>query len=173
MIPDTVSHGIYLAPSMMSSQLGRNQAVGLFPGLQIGWILNERFTIGLKTNQLWSNIEASWIAMDVQAFMNFSYSGIFFSYTPYPRRLVHIEIYTLGGCGLAGYRTQKFGDFDNVQDGFMILEPGIVLEMNLTHFLRTGLGLSYSIVRGIQMEKLSERHFNGMNLLLLFKVGLF
>jgi hypothetical protein len=173
LMPESVTHGVYIAPFFSLSPFGPNDEFGVSPGVQIGWTLNKNFTIGLKASQLWKNIEATWIRKQLPHYLNCSYAGAFFSYTFMPDALVHAEFYTLIGGGLAGYRIQTFGDFDNLEDDFIILEPGVVIETNVTRFMRIGMGLSHQVVQGIELKNMKDVDFSGLSFSAIMKVGLF
>ncbi len=171
LIPESISHGVYVAPILSATNPGIGD-YGLSGGFQLGWTLNKSFTVGFKVSQMWSNVEATWVNNYNPLYLNFSYSGFLMAYTFQPQELLHAEVFGLIGGGLTGYREQLYGDFDNVQDDFLIMEPGVLVEVNMTHFMRVGLGLSYFIVRGIELRQLEDTDF-GLNYSFLIKFGLF
>lgn len=173
LIPANRSHGFFIAPVFSASAFGPTREIGYSPGFQIGWVLDHHFTIGVQANQLWSNVSADWIRSDIPLYLNFSYAGLRLSYISCPDNLLHMEIYALYGQGYAGYREQEFGDYDNIQDLFRIITPGLVFETNMTYFFRVGFALYYPIVHGIGLSSLTDEHFSGLCLCAIFKFGIF
>jgi hypothetical protein len=173
LLSDNISHGVYCAPLLSFKTFGANNNVGISPGFQIGWIINEKLTIGAQVHQLWNNIEVDWTPSEEPLFLNFAYSGFRVSYIHLPHDLLHFEIYALYGVGLAGYRRQEFGDFDNVQDDFQIIEPGVLIETNLTHFMRLGVDIAYDFIHGIELVDMTNADFTGMVWGASIKVGIY
>lgn len=173
LIPESVSHGVYIAPLVSASPFGPNHEFGVSPGVQVGWTLNKRFTIGFRASQLWKNVDANWLHKQAPHYINLTYAGALFSYAHNPDALFHVEYFTLIGVGLAGYRIQIIGNFDNFDDDFFLVEPGAFFETNVTRFLKCGLGISYRITNGVEIQNLNDTDFSGLNYTAHFKIGIF
>ncbi len=173
LLSESVTHGVYVAPCIEASPFGQNGEWGFSPGVQIGWTLNQRYTIGFFANQLWNNVDATWLQKQSQYFLNVTRAGVFFSYTLNPDALVHAEFYAKIGAGLVGYRIQEIGDFDNFDDEFYLIEPGMAIEINVTRFMRTSLQMSYLSVQDIELQHMKNSDFSGLVFAMKFKVGLF
>lgn len=173
LLPAHLSHGVYCAPHIAAASFGPDHQSGLFAGGRIGWIIEHRYTVGIQASQLWTNIKADWTPSEEQLYLNFSYAGIRLSYCYRSEDVVHIELFALYGGGVAGYRRQEFGDYDNVQDELQVFEPGMAVELNMTHFMRLGASLSYLVVHGIELPDMSDQDFSGPRFALFFMVGIF
>jgi len=58
-------------------------------------------------------------------------------------------------------------------DSFFVIEPGVVLGINLLKFMRLDAGVSYRYAPGIQLPKTNSNLLNGFNTNISLKFGRF
>lgn len=95
------------------------------------------------------------------------YGGIFLELIAFGRSPVHLSFPVLVGVGGAAYSTWEDEGTDYEQENmveqtatFGVLEPGVELEFNLTHFFRIAAFLNYRYTSTISLTKL----YNGENI---------
>lgn len=84
------------------------------------------------------------------------YGGIFFEPIILPRFPVHVAIpVTVGVGGVSVSRIYEYNDYDDYypeeSDAFLVVEPGIELELNITRFCRFSLGCYYRYTTDVEM----------------------
>lgn len=160
-------HDLFVAPVLKFSQV--NEEFGLFAGGRAGWILNHHYVFSLGGYGVVNNVEAPGLSSGVKPDLMMSYGGVEFEYVLYPADMIHFSLYTLLGLGLAEYDyTLSDGD-----DTFWVIEPGVNLLVNVTRFFRTGLGVGYRVVTGVDLERLEDSDLSGFAATLTLKFGSF
>lgn len=139
---DRPENSAYFAPKLKVSTL--NDRLALWPGARIGWILGSVISAGfegyiLANELLADNPDTSRFSMAV--------GGIVFEAIPSPQRRTHFVLSLLIGAG--GAQVGGDPDLDTLTNrSFIVLEPGVSLELNLTPKIRLNPGLSYLWISG-------------------------
>ena len=123
-------------------------------------------------------------------YMEGGYGGLLIEPVFAPRFPVHISFPMLIGAGGIAFTGDNdnydWNSWDNWDDwdndshryvikskAFLVVEPGIELEINLARFLRLGAGVSYRFTNGIRVENQSEHLLNGLSGAVNLKFGVF
>lgn len=143
--------GGFGAPTVKYTRFNDEDALLL--GGYAGVMLNSKLMLGAGAYALVNNIEAPTPATAAQRYWNMWYTGFVPEYTIKSNKLFHGAIGVLiGGGGV--FTSERFNhSFDNDREtyddsGFFVLEPHANLEMNITRFLRIGIGGSYRHISG-------------------------
>ncbi len=111
------------------------------------------------------------------------YGGLVVTPVFYHNNIVHFSTPILIGGGMAGYlTTRKYTTITSDGDtkmrrrvidsqGFFVIEPSIVAELNISKRLRFFMGASYRIVPGMDMIYTTGGEFNGVLLKTGFIIG--
>jgi hypothetical protein len=84
------------------------------------------------------------------------YGGLFFEPIVFPRFPVHISIpVTVGVGGVSASRNYDYNNYDDYypeeSDAYVVVEPGIELELNITRFCRFTIGGYYRYTSDVDM----------------------
>ncbi len=101
------------------------------------------------------------------------YGGFIVEYTNRSYKLVHVTANTLIGAGGISVRDKDFDDISSSSDPFFVIEPGISLELNVTHFFRISAGMGYRYTSGIELAGFRDKDFTGPNANINLKFGWF
>jgi hypothetical protein len=129
------------------------------PGMSMGLILNHHWTIGL-TGSFVGNSNGAQFQRGHQdttrmskhgSGLNGGYGGLLVEYTLFPQSKVHVSFpLTIGTGSIYHSRNGHLSDSTDSQkkwyhhgEQFLVIEPGVRLEVNVIKKLRIGLGISY------------------------------
>ncbi len=154
--------GGYGELSMLYSQINSRDAYTF--GARGGVIMGHIMTLGLCgsgffTDTYWSE------GIQENITLAGGYGGLFFEPILLPRWPVHVAIpVTIGVGGLAAARVDQISnDYDDdhynleASDAFMLVEPGVELELNITKFFRFSIGAYYRYTTNINLNIGTER----------------
>jgi hypothetical protein len=173
LIKKGVRHGGWGGPVMHVSSLRDRAAV--FVGGRGGWLIDGRFTIGGGGFGLTNRIPAPGgvgrpgESLDLQM----GYGGGWLEYTFRPLKLVHLSAGLLIGGGEFSLRFRHGGAYGSGNDGFFILEPALMAELNLAKVVRADVGVAYRWIAGADMGDLSYSDVSGPSAVVAFKFGKF
>lgn len=171
-------HGGFGGPSVMLTQI--NGEGHVLVGGRGGWIINHTITIGgggygLST-EFSAEIETQSTGL-VNALLNFGYGGFEMGYIHRSERITHFDFHILIGSGAVSWRENGSGGIDTAdeyyQDGFFVLEPSAMLEINIVKWMRANLGVSYRYINNAAIPQIKESNLTGPSLLLGLKFGSF
>lgn len=182
-----VKHGYYGALDMKFADV--NNDLGVLVGGRGGWIINSTISIGLGGYGLatqrrydYEKLNPANIYND-DAVFNAGWGGLFLEYTYNSDKLFHFTANTLIGGGYALMReysgVYKFGNDDEWDSrilddtGFLVIEPGVTGEVNITNWFRVSAGVSYRIVSGFDLTGFDNNTLSGLNGNISFKFGKF
>jgi hypothetical protein len=157
--------GWYLSPVVKFGDLGDDHRV--FGGLRGGLTVNSLFFLGGAIYGSpheaeyweWHPYYSDWL--------DIGYGGLEFGVMSSPRHFASVSAGLLvGGGSVNDYRFPYYG-----HDGFFIMEPEIDLMLNLTRYLRFGLGVGYRFVDGLYLPYLGDEDLDGPVLNLTFSIG--
>ncbi|ATL49439.1 hypothetical protein COR50_20920 [Chitinophaga caeni] len=170
--------GGYGAPSIKFTTLDDKFAVML--GGMAGVMLNSKVTLGLAGYGLANKIETPKLNdTDPTEYWSMWYSGAVVDYTFSSNKLFHWSVGALiGGGGIM--KGNRFDDWDEWEgdrwhdaSGFFVAEPQISAEMNITNYLRIGIGASYRLVRGSDTPGITDNKLSGPAAHFTIKAGKF
>lgn len=106
------------------------------------------------------------------------YGGIYLEPIIGPRLPVHISIPVLFGVGgitnVADHNWENNWMYDNSrEDVFLVLEPAIELEFNMTRYMRLAGSFGYRFTSNIEMENTDPEVLEGFNIGIVLKFGKF
>ena len=159
------------------------------------WIANHHFSLGLAGYGFYSNLENSdnYYENPSEYSITGGYGGLLFEPIVAPFSPVHVSfpmIFGAGGATAANWEYYNYNyGYDNYYyngDWFLVFEPGVDVEFNLTKFFRVALGVSYRLASDINLQykyfddanveqtiNIPENVLNGFNYNLCFKFGWF
>ncbi|HLF34153.1 MAG TPA: hypothetical protein VI583_07945 [Cyclobacteriaceae bacterium] len=154
----------------------------ILTGVRGVWVINRAFGIGLEANCI-APIN-SYEGMDPnnleKAYLVGGYGGIFIEPILWSNKVVHITFPVSGGSGWLGYISDWQNDhydptrsdlFDD--DLFWYLEPGAVIEANVTRFMRLNAGITGRFTQNIELINTNPSEFERMNFIIGLKFGKF
>ena len=184
-----VKVGYYLGLEGAYTQFkGRDVFLG---GLSLGVILDHFFSVGLagygilNSGNLWYDFEEPQpLDAPTGAYLYGGYGGVKFEFRVFPTSPVHLNFPILiGGGGLVystwTYHNHDYGNYNNYNgttidsDAFFVVEPGIMVELNLVKFLRLDAGISYRYTPDLDLIQTSSGLINNFNANVSLKFGKF
>jgi hypothetical protein len=169
-----VEHGGYGAFVMKFCSV--NNEFGVLVGGRGGWIIDHTFAIGGAGYGLANNVHSRVVGPWGERFVNFGYGGLDLEYIVNSDDLVHLSIHSLVGAGAVGFRgswegNQNFGMDNRMGDVFFVLEPGVNIDLNVTKWFRTSLGMSYRYLSGVSSESTTNTDLQGPSAMLSYPFG--
>ncbi len=119
--------------------------------------------------------------LDANVNLTGGYGGFLIEPILFARFPVHLSFSVVAGFGGIAYtQTQWAADPWDIQntwvedyDSYLILEPGVEIELNILKFFRMGIGLSYRMTSEINLIDTSSDALDGLSGGLSFKFGRF
>ena len=145
-----------------------NEQSSLLAGGRGGVILNRRFVIGGAGYGLVNDVHGSPTGIDGGPLrLQFGYGGGTLEYILMPDAAVHFSIAGLVGAGGTRWVERGHNGFDNDHhevgrsDAFFVFEPGLGVELNLTHGVRVNVGATYRLLNGVDQAGLRDDDLSG------------
>ncbi|MEO0557297.1 MAG: hypothetical protein AAF170_03835 [Bacteroidota bacterium] len=176
LINGSVTHGGFGGPVVKVSSI--NGDLGLFVGGRGGWILNFKpnhaFVIGGGGYTLVSDVEINdAMASGGPVDLDLSYGGLEVEYVNRTREVVHFSAQVLIGQGVAESSKEIRNGGDQDEGGFVVVEPGVNALLKVTDYFRIGVGGSYRLISGTDLDGLSDSELSGASAVLTLKFGSF
>ncbi|MCB0793434.1 MAG: hypothetical protein KDB88_01755 [Flavobacteriales bacterium] len=182
------AHGGWAAPTADHTRILDQDA--LLVGLRAGWLIDHRITIGLAGKGLVTRVDnaafdahlvESGQRLNDRSRFQLGYGGLLIEPIIAYRSPVHVSLPILigaGGCGYSynssGYRDgQWHGSYFDHAKAFLVVEPGVEVELNLVPFLRLGMGISYRYTSEVELAATPNDVLHGLNAGVSLKVGRF
>lgn len=158
---------------------------GAMLNARAGVVLNHWVSLGIAGTGFISDVFSESDNQINPAELNIAggYGGIFFEPIIFPFSPIHISIPLFAGVGgatvienLEDIISDDVGYIDNyVSTGFLVFEPGVELELNVTRFFRLAFGGYYRMTSQVDLPGygLSKYPLDGFSAGLTFKFGLF
>jgi hypothetical protein len=178
--------GYYISPEGAYTQFkGRDVFLG---GLSLGVIINHFFSVGLCANGILNSRNLWYEDVEVitkqGAYLYGGYGGLKFEFRVLPTLPVHLNFPILIGGGGLVYNTgmshdHNYNNYNNYNgstldwDAFFVVEPGVMMELNLLKFLRLDAGISYRYTPDLDLMNTSSDLINNFNANLSLKFGKF
>jgi hypothetical protein len=146
----------WVKPELKLSQLGGQAAA--MPGFQFGPALGHTLYLGLAGNALVNNVNANDLYQNLKAF-DFWDAGVSVDWTLFHTSLVHGSVGCFLGYGQLNV-TPRQGSANRTD--LFVADPGVNVTLNLTTSLELGIGGSYRIVSGSNVQDLSNSDLSGL-----------
>jgi len=182
-----VSHGGWGAPSAMYTRIMDTDA--LLVGGRAGWLINHRVTIGLAGYGLTTALPNSKYDDHLQGLgdslargsqFEMGYGGLLIEPIIAYRSPVHVRLPILIGVGGCGYQYSSrspievdYANYRDLAQAFLVVEPGVDLEINVVPLVRLALGASYRYTSELDLPATPKDALQGMNASFTIKVGWF
>ncbi|MBK6542665.1 MAG: hypothetical protein IPG10_15565 [Flavobacteriales bacterium] len=183
----TIKHGGWGGPSAVYTRMLDQEA--LLVGFKAGWLINHRFSMGLAGYGLVTEVknpaydtylqQSGQIILQPSQF-EMGYGGLLLESIIAYKSPVHVSLPVLIGAGGCTYQrvtppTLWSDSLSYVDDSqaFFVVEPGIDIELNVTRYLRLGLGGSYRLTSDMELPATAKDALHGINAALTIKVGVF
>jgi hypothetical protein len=176
--------GWWVSPDFAWTRIESKDA--FLAGVSGGIIINHSFSVGLAGYGIMTsqNLRYSGINDTADVYLYGGYGGLKLEYRLSPLNLINIAFPLLIGGGGAAYSTLGPNDwynnnyYDNnpsayVWDSFFVIEPGVLIGINLLKFMRLDAGVSYRITSAIHLPKTDSNLLNGFNANISLKFGKF
>jgi hypothetical protein len=171
------SNGGYGAISFSYTQLDGKDAFMM--GARGSWIIDHSFAIGLGGCGFVNDLNHHhWMDNDLTYNLAGGYGGIYLEPIIGPRLPVHISFPVLFGVGgitnIANGNWENNWMFDNGnEDEFLIMEPAVELEFNMTRHMRLAGSFGYRFTSDIEMDNTNPDVLEGFNVGIVLKFGKF
>ena len=169
-------NGGYGALSFSYTQIDGKDA--FLMGARGSWIIDHSFAIGLGGNGFINDVNYhNWMNNDLNNNLAGGYGGIYLEPILLPRLPVHISIPVLFGIGgISRVDNQQNWDNwldDSQSDVYLVFEPTVELEFNMTRHLRLAGTIGYRFTSKIEMQDTNPDILEGTNIGLVMKFGKF
>jgi hypothetical protein len=186
-----IKSNFYAGPSIKFSKVNDESAI--FIGGRGAWTLNKTFSIGIAGYGDVKEHRFSYMNNDtpiVNSDINFSYGGLYFEYIFMPREYIHCSanvLFAFGGSSLNRDSSSLFSGLMKYTDSdpwkhYLVVEPTLAIEFNITSFFRIAVEGSYRIANDIytseQYDKIPDLRnkkiqLNGLSYGLTLEFGIF
>lgn len=171
-------NGGYGALSFSYTQIDGKDA--FLMGARGSWIIDHSFAIGLGGCGFVNDVNYdNWRDNDLHYNLAGGYGGLYLEPILAPRLPVHLSFPVLFGVG----GIAKIEDHHNWEDDwmigdsnedvFLVFEPTVELEFNMTRHLRLAASVGYRFTSNIDMQDTNPDILEGTNFGLVFKFGKF
>lgn len=158
---DKITNGGYGSFSIGYTQVDSKDALQL--GGRVAWIANHKFALGLAGYGFINDFNKNYSSFDDPSsyFLAGGYGGIFFEPILMPNKPVHVSfpvILGVGGLSAVESNNWESSHYHNSttyyydSDAFLVFEPGVDIEFNITTFFRVALGASYRLTSDINLR---------------------
>lgn len=138
-----------------------------------GWIVDQRFAVGIEGYMLLSNVKAQVPDTSGNRFLTADYGGVDLEYSVPLGTRYSLTVQTLIGGGSIGHKETPYLDRRQYHDPFVVLEPGASVEIAVTRIFRIGAGASYRHVAFLKSDLATRQELSGPAGFLSLKVGFF
>ena len=139
-----------------------------------GAVLLGDFFVGAYGLGLTNNIPLNWEENEeYQSGDRFSigHGGFWLGYSLFGEKPIHVTFSSLLGWGSIGVGSEYYPS--SISDGIFVISPTIEAELNMTRFLRIGVGATYNIYTFVNLQGYSGSDFSAPGGFLAFKFGWF
>jgi len=178
---DNKGSGFYGGLEFLGTSIGDNWNYGT--GIRLAWLANHNFGIGI----------AGFGLIDGTTYRNFNefgddgklemgWGGLLFEPVIAAESPVHIAIPVIigfGGATLRDVGESDYFDYDYYDpyfiesDGFVFIEPGVEVEVNLLKFMCLAVGARYRLTDQVDIGPLKDDDLSGLSTNVTLKFGKF
>ncbi len=171
LVSGDIDNGGFGGPELRYSSIHDESA--LFVGGRGGWLINHRYVLGLAGYGLATDVDAPG-ALASNYDIRFGYGGPFFEVIFAPMKVAHFSFMTLFGAGGLNYREKtQHMTWAGETNAVFVAEPSLMIELNVTKFMRIDFGAGYRFVAGTTIEGLTNRDVRGFSGVFGLKFGKF
>jgi hypothetical protein len=170
-------NGGYGALSLGYTQVDGKDA--FLMGARGSWIIDHSFAIGLGGCGFVNDLNHhDWLDNNLENNLAGGYGGLYLEPIIAPRLPVHISIPVLFGVGGISYISDEHNNDewvfdDSKSDVYLVFEPSLELEFNMTRHLRLAGTVGYRFTSKIEMENTDPDILEGANIGIIMKFGKF
>jgi hypothetical protein len=170
-----------------SSASNLNSKYTRLPGIAGGVMMNNSMYVGLRAKSFsWHETYLDFNnVLSEECYLNGGYAGLYLESGIQANKLIHLTIPVTIGGGAASYMSKAL--YPEIEDEFeidfsrkelsaspfLVFEPGINLEMNVTGFLKLAAGYSYRWLYGLRLENTRSNAFNAGSINVGLRLGRF
>ncbi len=168
------NNGGYGALSFEYTQIDGKDA--FLMGARGSWIIDHSFAIGFGGKGFINDVNYdNWRYNNLDYNLAGGYGGLYLEPILAPRLPVHISFPVLFGVGaVAQVEDHHDWTYDNSKsDAFLVFEPAVELEFNMTRHLRLAGTIGYRFTSKIDMVNTNSDVMEGANIGLILKFGRF
>ncbi len=155
-INQDVRYDVMAAPMLKFSQL--NDTFAFLTGGKLGWIINHQYLVGVEGYWLVNDVPGPEVNGALKPDLAMNYGGLTAEYIITPHNTVHFSVATLVGMGSVSY------DYSSVKDDdtYWVVEPSLNTYLNMTEYLKLGLGVGYRYVSDVDLGGLEGKDLSGV-----------
>jgi hypothetical protein len=175
--------GWWIAPEFAWTEFADRD--GYLVGLSGGIIVKHSYSIGFAGYGIINSgyLRYNGIVDTADVYLYGGYGGLKLEYRLMPLEVINVAFPLLIGGGAAAYSTWGSDDWQSsnyddhheayIWDTYFVIEPGIMLGINLLHFMRLDLGVSYRFTSNIYLPHTDNGIMSNLNLNSSLKFGKF
>ena len=170
-------NGGYGALSLNYTQIDGKDA--FLMGARGSWIIDHSFAIGLGGCGFINELNHhNWRNNNTENDLAGGYGGLYLEPILAPRLPVHISVPVLLGVGgISKINNSQFWDnwenYNDENDVYLVFEPAIEIEFNMTRHMRLAGSLSYRFTSDIELANVNPDVLEGTNIGIALKFGRF
>lgn len=175
------SYGGFVGLKMKGGEVNGESALLL--GGELSGTFAHKINIGIAGYGMVTGVDADTRDVEGRFFqIHMGYGGLFLEPIIANNKVVHLTVPVILGVGGAGIHRdlrrvsgRDIEDYWEVQetDAFLVIEPGLNVEINMLKFMRMNVGMSYRYIGGTDIEGISDSELSGYTASLGFKFGWF
>lgn len=179
------SHGGYGALTIGYTTISDEST--MVTGVQGAWLIGHSLGLGVAGKGFFAQPKTTINPTHEWSAIFGGYGGLFIEPVLFWNQPIHVSLPIVIGGGLVGYESGMYkynyypGNADSY-DTYFIFEPGIELEINVTHYFRLALGTTYRLTSDIdvktqyigeQVQVLKNNDLQNFSGFITFKFGKF
>jgi len=134
------------------------------------FIFNRKILIGGYGLGMTTNLDADRGMFDEKE-MDFGHGGLWLGYVFFNKSRFHPTLSVLTGWGNISARSVTGYEDRETYDNFFTVSPILDLEINVSSFFKTSIGVLYHIYSGISFSDYTDNDFSNPGIYLSFKLG--
>ena len=150
-----------------------NGQIGMLSGGRGGWIINHTIAIGGGGYNTIMDVETDGVSEnDKTLYLRMEYGGFEIEYIRNSDKVVHWTIHMMIGGGMA--RLKEHDPNNSIEsERFYLIEPSFNVDVNITKWFRVGVGATYRLALGLDMNEISSSDISGPSGQIILKFGSF
>jgi len=172
-----VSHGGYGALSMGYTRIHGKDAI--LAGGRLAWVIDHRLALGISGTGYANDITVDRWNLPSGITLAGGHGGFFIEPILFPASPIHLTLPVHFGMGGIAYIKDYWDMHEDWEptpeefDAYLLVEPGIELELNVFRFMRLAAGISYRFTDDITLKDLPHDVLNGYSGNVSLKFGKF
>lgn len=148
-------------------------STAVFVGGRGGWIIDRTFAIGIGGYMLVNDVQARVPDTSGNHLFTMAYGGLEFEYSLFTSTSFRITFQELFGAGSISHEESPYLNHRQYHDPFLVFEPGLYAEIEVTKTFRIGAGVSHRAVLFLSSKLASNADLSSPTGFVSLKVGLF